>query len=112
MAMNDSHSKALSVMADEGVTAIGIYSSSGRLYQRLGDAPGTLPISKLVQGRRSGEDSTMGIYFMDEDEKEIEYFRLSRLNVIMETGASLPISRNNVKPLKEALYSFIEKEAF
>ena len=88
MAMNDSHSKALSVMADEGVSAIGIYSSSGRLYQRLGDAPSALPISKLVQGRKAGADSTMGIYFMDEAEKEIEYFRLSRLNVIMETGGA------------------------
>ena len=88
MAMNDSHSKALSVMADEGVSAIAIYSSSGRLYQRLGDAPSALPISKLVQGRKAGADSTMGIYFMDEAEKEIEYFRLSRLNVIMETGGA------------------------
>lgn len=38
--------------------------------------------------------------------------KIVKSDVIMETGASLPISRNNVKPLKEALYSFIEKEAF
>ncbi|MBR2282240.1 MAG: hypothetical protein IJ863_06435, partial [Spirochaetales bacterium] len=87
MAMNDSSSKALTVMAEEGVSGIGIYSSSGRLYQRLGDAPIQLPLSKLVQGRRSGQDSTMGIYIMDSDTEEIEYFRLSRLNVVLETGS-------------------------
>lgn len=94
MAMNDSSNKALSVMAEEGVSGIGIYSSSGQLYQRLGDAPIKLPLSKLVQGRRSGQDSTLGIYIMDNDTKEIEYFRLSRLNVVLETG-SLFQSRND-----------------
>ncbi len=87
MAMNDSSAKARSVMEEEKVTGIGFYSSSGQLYQRLGDAPLVLPISKLVQGRRSGQDSTMGIYITDDDTKEIEYFRLSRLNVVLETGS-------------------------
>ena len=38
--------------------------------------------------------------------------KIVKSDVIMESGAALPISRNNVKPLKDALYSFVEKEAF
>ncbi len=95
MAMNDSPTKALTVMAEEGVTGIAIYSSSGQLYQRLGDAPAQMPLSKLAQGRRSGQDSTLGIYIMDNDTKEIEYFRLSRLNVVLETGNLFPDKDQN-----------------
>ncbi|MBR4426344.1 MAG: HAMP domain-containing histidine kinase [Spirochaetales bacterium] len=84
MAMNDSRAKALSVMEDEGVSGIGIYASSGQAFQTLGDVPSTLPLSKLVQGRKSGQDSTLGIYILDETNNEIEYFRLSRLNVMLE----------------------------
>lgn len=84
MAMNDSTAKALSVMEDEGVTGIGIYASSGQAFQRLGDVPPVLPLSKLVRGRRTGQDSTLGIYLLDKDTNQIEYFRLSRLNVVLE----------------------------
>ena len=90
MALSDSADKALSVMNDEGVTGIGIYSSSGSAYQRLGDVPITLPLSKLASGRRTGQDSTLGIYMMDESTNEIEYFRLSRLNVVLEFGNVYP----------------------
>lgn len=38
--------------------------------------------------------------------------KIVKSDVIMESGAALPISRNNVKPLKDALYSYVEKEAF
>ena len=38
--------------------------------------------------------------------------KIVKSDVIMEGGAGLPISRNNIKPLKDALYSFVEKEAF
>ena len=93
MALSDSTSKALSTMADEGVSAIGIYSSNGQVYTRLGDAPETIPISKLAKTRQKGQDSTLGIYLMDDETKEIEYFRLSRLNVALETG-SLSITKD------------------
>ena len=72
MAMNDSTAKALSVMEDEKVSGIGIYSSSGQAFQRLGDVPPSLPLSKLVQGRRTGQDSTLGIYILDEDTKRAD----------------------------------------
>ena len=93
MALSDSTSKALSTMSDEGVSAIGIYSSNGQVYTRLGDAPETIPISKLAKTRQKGQDSTLGIYLMDDETKEIEYFRLSRLNVALETG-SLSITKD------------------
>ena len=98
MALNDSTTKALSVMEDEGVSGIGVYSSSGRAYQRLGNVPVTLPLSKLAQGRKSGQDSTLGIYILDDDSDEIEYFRLSRLNVVLEMGAVSPnVSQNQTQ---------------
>ena len=69
MALTDSSSKALSVMEEEGVSAIGIYSSSGQLYTRLGDAPATIPLSKLVKARQKDQDSTLGIYLKDNETK-------------------------------------------
>ena len=102
MALSDSSEKALSVMNDEGVSGIGIYSSSGSAYQRLGDVPITLPLSKLAQGRRTGQDSTLGIYMMDESTNEIEYFRLSRLNVVLEFGNVFPNGQGqNVNPYSD-----------
>ncbi|MCQ2412631.1 MAG: HAMP domain-containing histidine kinase [Sphaerochaetaceae bacterium] len=86
LALTDSPNKARTAMADEGVSGIGIYSTSGQSYQVLGDAPMTLPISRLVRSRQRGEDSTLGVYVMDSDSRMVEYFRLSRLNVVLDTG--------------------------
>ncbi len=105
MALNDSSSKALSVMQDEGVTGIGIYASSGQAFQTLGDVPPTLPLSKLVQGRRSGQDSTLGIYILNEDDNEIEYFRLSRLNVVLEmSNVPQPAGKPFFSDLPDIIY--------
>lgn len=90
MALVDNTDKALSVMEEEGVSGIGIYASSGQAFQRLGDVPLTLPLSKLAQGRRSGQDSTLGIYIVEEADNTIEYFRLSRLNVVLELSSAFP----------------------
>lgn len=38
--------------------------------------------------------------------------KIVKSEVIMENGTSLPVSRSNLKPLKEALYTFVEDEAF
>ena len=38
--------------------------------------------------------------------------KIAKSDVIMENDVALPVSRNNIKPLKEALYSFVEEEAF
>ena len=109
MAMVDNTGKALSVMEEEGVSGIGIYASSGQAFQRLGDVPVTLPLSKLAQGRRSGQDSTLGIYIVEEADNTIEYFRLSRLNVVLEMGSafssvtspSQPSQAQNAVPFQE-----------
>lgn len=86
LALSDGTSKAMAAMQDEGVSGIGIYSSNGQVYTKLGDAPSTIPLSKLVRARQRNQDSTLGIYLMDDETKEIEYFRLSRLNVALEAG--------------------------
>ncbi len=105
MAMNDSRAKALSVMEDEGVSGIGIYASSGQAFQTLGDVPTTLPLSKLVAGRRSGQDSTLGIYILNEAENEIEYFRLSRLNVVLEmSNVPQPVGAPYFSDLPDIIY--------
>ena len=106
MALADSNSKALSVMEDEGVMGIGVYSSSGQAFQRLGDVPVTLPLSKLAQGRKSGQDSTLGIYILDDDSNQIEYFRLSRLNVVLEMGNLSPSAPNSQGPQNQMSYPF------
>ena len=105
MAMNDSTAKALSVMEDEGVTGIGIYASSGQAFQRLGDVPPVLPLSKLVRGRRTGQDSTLGIYLLDKDTNQIEYFRLSRLNVVLEmSNVPQPKGNEAMSELPDIIY--------
>lgn len=38
--------------------------------------------------------------------------KLSGNDVIMDGGETLPVSRSNVKPLKEALYTYVEGTAF
>lgn len=97
MALVDNTDKALSVMEEEGVSGIGIYASSGQAFQRLGDVPVTLPLSKLAQGRRSGQDSTLGIYIVEEADNTIEYFRLSRLNVVLELSSVFPAVTGQVQ---------------
>ena len=97
MALVDSPGKALSVMEEEGVSGIGIYASSGQAFQRLGDVPVTLPLSKLAQGRKSGQDSTLGIYIVEESDNTIEYFRLSRLNVVLEMSSAFPVANGSTQ---------------
>ena len=38
--------------------------------------------------------------------------KLSKNDVIMDGDIILPVSRSNVKPLKEALYAYVEGTAF
>ena len=38
--------------------------------------------------------------------------KLAKSDVIMEDGTALPVSRSNIKPLKDALYAYVEEAAF
>lgn len=38
--------------------------------------------------------------------------KLAKSDVIMEDGTTLPVSRSNIKPLKDALYAYVEEAAF
>lgn len=38
--------------------------------------------------------------------------KLVKSDVIMEDGTALPVSRSNIKPLKDALYAYVEEAAF
>jgi len=86
MALSDSTEKALITMKEERVRGVGIYNISGKVFVSLGEAPVTLPINKLMQARQGGQDSTLGMFIYNKEKKEIEYFRLSRLNVLLELG--------------------------
>ncbi|MBQ7282124.1 MAG: HAMP domain-containing histidine kinase, partial [Spirochaetales bacterium] len=68
--------------------------------------PVTLPLSKLAQGRKSGQDSTLGIYILDDDSNQIEYFRLSRLNVVLEMGNLSPSAPSSQGPQNQMSYPF------
>ncbi len=87
LAFNESSEKARAAMKDEKIYAVGLYSASGTLYRGLGEAPQTLPLDRLSKEISSGQNSTLGIYTFNEEEKTIEYFRLSRLNVAFEIGS-------------------------
>lgn len=87
LALNDSQYKALNTMKEEGVSAIGVYAADGTVYQSLGEAPTFLSLSKLSLGK-GNTDSTLGVYSYSKESWEIEYFRLSRFGVMMETGTS------------------------
>ena len=86
LAINDGLGNAEALMRDQGISAIGIYSSTGRPVMLFGNAPQILPISQLVNARQNAEDSTLGIYVYNEESRTIEYFRLSRLNTMLEMG--------------------------
>ena len=80
MLLDDSEEEALAMMEREGVSAIGIYSTTGKAVLMYGSAPSALPIYQLSSERRYSEDTTTGLYIYDEDSKEIEYFRLARVS--------------------------------
>lgn len=86
MFLDDGKTSVENAMADEGIYAVGLYSSTGRAVELFGSAPETLPVSRLAGARQSGSDSTTGIYFFVEDSDDIEYLRLSRFTAI--PGAS------------------------
>ncbi len=86
MALSESDEKALAAMEDKNIYAVGVYSADGRLYKGLGEAPAILPIEHLIENMEDGQDSTLGVYIVNETEKTIDYFRLSRLNVAFGIG--------------------------
>ena len=106
LSLSDSTEQALRTMKEEGVTGVAIYGTSGHFYQGLGDSPKILPIEKLLEARNKGEDSTLGIFVFDAESKTIEYFRLSRLNIVFETGTlQIPaVSKYSSPEFPEVLY--------
>lgn len=120
MALKDSTVHAVRTMQKEGVSAVGIYSSQGKAYQTLGDAPEFLPMDKLYKARQKGEDSTLGILIFSSKDQQIEYFRLSRFIVsfdgvgkdfnVIDSSASPDIiyirfnSPSYYKKLRQAFY--------
>lgn len=99
MALNDSSDQAEIVMEKEGVTGIGIYSSNGAVYQRLGDAPEHLNFSKIISSDKDHNDSTLGIYHYNDSDNTIEYYRLSRFGVMLGTGTMRFTQEGRIMPL-------------
>lgn len=99
MALNDSSAQAEMVMEKEGVTGIGIYSSNGVVYQRLGDAPEHLNFGEIISSDRNQNDSTLGIYHYNDSDNTIEYYRLSRFGVMLGTGTMRFTQEGRIMPL-------------
>lgn len=113
MALLENPAKVENTMREENVLGIGIYASNGLSYQNLGDAPKVLPLAKLSMNKQKGDDSTLGIYIFDNDDKAIEYFRLSRFNVAMETGnIRFGENRNISSDLPEIVYVKFTSESY
>lgn len=113
MALVETPSRVEPIMKEENVLGIGIYSSNGVAYQYLGDTPKTLPLTKLGSAKQKGDDSTLGVYIFDAQTNTIEYFRLSRFNVAMETG-NLTIGKTAVKPanIPEIVYVKFRSDSY
>lgn len=86
MTLDDGKTSVENAMADAKISAVGLYSATGKAVELFGSAPETLQVSRLVGARQSGTDSTTGIYFFVEGSDDIEYLRLSRFTSI--PGAS------------------------
>ena len=86
MSLDDGKTSVENAMADAKISAVGLYSSTGKAVELFGSAPETLQVSRLAGARQSGTDSTTGIYFFVDDSDDIEYLRLSRFTSI--PGAS------------------------
>lgn len=114
MAMNDSPAKALPIMHDAKVFGVGIYSSNGQAFQVLGDVPRTLPLSKLVESRKTGQDSTLGVYILDYDTDTIEYFRLAKFNIILDLQryTSLNGLGAQISDLPDVIYIYFDGSTY
>lgn len=86
MALREGTQQGLATMKEEGVNGIGIYNSNGTKYLELGEVPDQLPLEKFLKSKKSTADSTRGIYIYNDETGMIEYLRLSRLNVLLDTG--------------------------
>lgn len=107
MALTDGSDRAEAVMKEEKVSAIGLYSVTGRGITVFGEAPDTLPLSQLALTRQSTGDSTMGVYTFNGETKTIEYFRLSRLNTMLDIGTlyyGTGIPSQRVTDIPEIIY--------
>ena len=82
MSLDDGKTSVENAMADASISAVGLYSSTGRAVELFGSAPETLPVSRLAGARQNGSDSTTGIYFLSDDSNDIEYLRLTRFTSI------------------------------
>ena len=74
LALQDSTTKALKTMQDEGVSGIGVYSSMGKKVLSLGNVPMTIPLAKF-SNRTNKEGSNTGTATYNSDTGMIEYIR-------------------------------------
>ncbi|MDD3904562.1 MAG: ATP-binding protein [Sphaerochaeta sp.] len=85
LALQDSTTKALKTMQDEGVSGIGVYSSMGKKVLSLGNVPMTIPLTNF-SSKTNKEGSNTGTATYNEDTGMIEYIRFSRLTILLDTG--------------------------
>jgi len=107
MALTDGSDRAETVMKEEKVSAIGLYSATGRGITVYGEAPETLPLSQLALTRQGTGDSTTGIYTYNGETRTIEYFRLSRLNTMLNIGTlyyGTGLSSTRISEVPEIIY--------
>lgn len=76
--------KAASIMKEEGVIGIGIYSSNGRLFRWLGTVPYLLPYENF--NIETATAASYGLYSFDKKTEVLQYMRMARLAIDLDAG--------------------------
>ncbi len=118
LALQDSTAKALRTMAEEEVSGIGVYSSTGRRVLSLGNVPMTIPLDRLSSSmellNRAANPNT-GVATYNRTTKMIEYVRFSRLTILLDTG-QLTLTESGLLPtpidFPDVLYLHFDGERY
>lgn len=78
--------KAASIMKEEGVIGIGIYSSNGRLFRWLGTVPYLLPYENFNIEAATAAEASYGLYSFDKKTEVLQYMRMARLAIDLDAG--------------------------
>lgn len=85
---NPTTDKATSLMNEEGVIGIGIYSSAGRLVRWLGNVPFVFPYDDFQTETAAGTQSAAyGMYRFNRSSGILQYMRMARLSIDIDAGS-------------------------
>jgi two-component system sensor histidine kinase HydH len=117
LALQDSTNKALKTMADEEVSGIGVYNSTGRRVLSLGNVPMTIPLDRFSSSLEvlNRNHPNTGVATYNRNTGMIEYIRFSRLTILLDTG-ELTLTDSGLLPtpidFPDVLYLHFDGQAY